>query len=123
KPLLTEDPKAGTIVSELTREEIGVTELTLSNGIKVVLKPTDFKNDQILFSAVRKGGTSLASDADFRSAEIASGLVDASGIAEFDAIQLGKLLTGKTLGVSPFISTYKEGFSGFASPKDFETAM
>ncbi len=123
KPLLGEEPIAGTIISEEKQGEIGVTELMLSNGIKVILKPTDFKNDQILFSATRKGGTSLASDADFRSAELADGLVDASGVAEFDPVQLGKLLTGKTLEVTPFISTYKEGFRGFSSPKDFETAM
>src|SRR5690606_5101670 len=100
-----------------------VTELTLSNGLKVILKPTDFKNDQILFSARSKGGTSLVSDADFRSAEMADQLVSASGIAEFDEIQLGKLLTGKVVNVSPFIGTYSEGLSGSSSPKDFETAL
>ena len=123
KPLMAAKPKAGTVTAEKKVEAIGVTELTLSNGIKVVLKPTDFKNDQIIFAATSKGGTSLASDADFRSAEMASQLVSTSGISEFDETQLGKLLTGKVASVNPYISTYSEGMSGSASPKDLETAL
>nr|WP_294896874.1 insulinase family protein [uncultured Pedobacter sp.] len=123
QPLMASKPKAGTIVSEKKVDEIGVTELMLSNGIKVILKPTDFKNDQILFSATSKGGTSLASDADFRSAEMADQLVGESGIATFDESQLGKLLTGKVVSVTPYIGTYSEGISGSASPKDLETAL
>ena len=123
KPLMAVKPKAGTVTAEKKIDAIGVTELTLSNGVKVVLKPTDFKNDQIIFSATSKGGTSLASDQDFRSAEMASQLVSGSGISEFDQTQLGKLLTGKSVGVNPYIGTYREGISGSSSPKDLETAM
>jgi zinc protease len=123
KPLMAAKPKAGTVTAEKKNDGIGVTELTLSNGIKVILKPTDFKNDQILFSASSKGGTSLASDANFRSAEMASQLVGSSGISEFDETQLGKLLTGKVANVNPYIGTYREGLSGSASPKDLETAL
>ena len=123
KPLMAAKPKAGSITAEKKIDAIGVTELTLSNGIKVVLKPTDFKNDQILFSASSKGGTSLASDADFRSAEMASQLVGSSGISEFDETQLGKLLTGKVASVNPYIGIYREGISGSAAPKDLETAL
>ncbi|MDA9554936.1 insulinase family protein [Pelobium sp.] len=123
KPLMTKKPIPGSITAEKKMDAIGVTELTLSNGIKVVLKPTDFKNDQILFSATSKGGTSLASDADFRSAEMADQLVSSSGIADFDETQLGKLLTGKVANVNPYISTYREGLGGSASPKDLETAL
>ncbi|WP_017260090.1 M16 family metallopeptidase [Pedobacter arcticus] len=123
KPLMTNKPIAGTIVAEKKIEDIGVTELTFSNGVKVVLKPTDFKNDQILFSASSKGGTSLASDEDFRSAQMADELVGQSGIADFDESQLGKLLTGKVASANPFIGTYSEGINGSASPKDLETAL
>ncbi|MFC5284605.1 M16 family metallopeptidase [Pedobacter alpinus] len=123
KPLMEKKPSAGTVASEKKVDEIGVTELTLSNGIKVILKPTDFKNDQIIFSATSKGGTSLASEADFRSAEMADGLITSSGIGEFDESQLGKLLTGKVARVNPYISTYSEGLSGSSSPKDLETAL
>ncbi|MBD3748442.1 MAG: insulinase family protein [Sphingobacteriales bacterium] len=123
KPLMAAKPKAGSITSEKKIDAIGVTELTLSNGVKVILKPTDFKNDQILFSATSKGGTSLASDADFRSADMADQLVSSSGIADFDETQLGKLLTGKVASVNPYISTYREGMSGSTTPKDLETAL
>ena len=123
KPLMATKPAAGTVTAEKKIDAIGVTELTLSNGIKVVLKPTDFKNDQIIFSATSKGGTSLASDADFRSAEMASELVSSSGIGEFDENQLGKLLTGKVASVNPYIGTYREGMSGSTAPKDLETAF
>lgn len=123
KPLMANKPIAGTIIAEKKIEDIGVTELTFSNGVKVVLKPTDYKNDQILFSASSKGGTSLASDEDFRSAQMADELVGQSGIADFDESQLGKLLTGKVASVNPFIGTYSEGIRGSASPKDLETAL
>ena len=123
KPLMAKKPTAGTINSEKKTDAVGITELTLSNGIKVILKPTDFKNDQIIFSATSKGGTSLASDADFRSAEMADQLVSSSGVSEFDETQLGKLLTGKVASVNPYISTYREGMSGSSSPKDLETAL
>lgn len=123
QPLMATMPIPGKVISEKENDKIEVTELVLSNGLKVILKPTDFKNDQILFSATSKGGTSLASDADFRSAEMADQLVSSSGIADFDEIQLGKLLTGKVVSVSPYIGRYTEGLSGSSSPKDLETAL
>ncbi|HET8828639.1 MAG TPA: insulinase family protein [Pelobium sp.] len=123
KPLMANKPVAGTIIKEKKIDEIGVTELTFSNGLKVILKPTDFKNDQILFTATSKGGTSLATDEDFRSAQMADQLVGESGIADFNESELGKLLTGKVASVSPFIGTYSEGISGSANPEDLETAL
>ncbi len=123
KPLMTTLPIPGKVIDEKKNDKIEITELTLSNGVKVILKQTDFKNDQILFSAYSKGGTSLANDADFRSAEMADQLINSSGIGDFDATQLGKLLTGKVVDVSPFIGTYSEGLSGSSSPRDLETAL
>jgi zinc protease len=123
KPLLAVKPTPGKIVAEKKIEEIGVTELTLSNGIKVILKPTDFKNDEITFSAFSPGGTSLYSDADYQSAAYASSIVTRGGVAEFNSIQLPKMLTGKRVSVSPYISERTEGISGFAAPKDLETAL
>lgn len=123
QPLMAITPKAGTVISSKKVNDIDVTELTLSNGIKVILKPTTFKNDQIIFRASSKGGTSLASDKDFRSAQMADQLVSESGIGDFDESQLGKLLTGKVASASPYIGTYGQGISGSASPKDLETAL
>ncbi|MEJ6982484.1 insulinase family protein [Pedobacter sp. P351] len=123
KPLLEVKPKAGKVISEKNIKEIGVSELTLSNGIKVILKPTDFKNDEINFNAFSPGGTSLYSDADYQSAAFASTIVARGGVGEFNSIQLPKFLSGKRASVSPYISERTEGINGFAAPKDLETAL
>ncbi|MCX6142751.1 MAG: insulinase family protein [Ignavibacteriales bacterium] len=121
KPLIAALPKSGKVVSEKTTPSIGMIEWKLSNGALVVLKPTDFKNDEILFSAYSNGGTSLSSDPDFMSASFAGQVASVGGVGEFDAISLSKLLTGKIVNVNPMISPLSEGFSGSASPKDLET--
>ncbi|HCA81834.1 MAG TPA: hypothetical protein DEP53_19050 [Bacteroidetes bacterium] len=121
QPLLAKLPPPGRVVSEKKMESLGATEWTLSNGARVILKPTDFKNDEILFSSYSKGGHSLVSDKDYRSAQNATSLVSQSGVGEFDAIVLQKMLAGKLVNVSPSISELSEGFSGNAAPKDLET--
>ncbi len=121
KPLLAEKPKAGKITSESTIPELGVTEWKLSNGARVILKPTDFKNDQILFSASSPGGSSLASDADIYTANVAANLIDQGGVADFDATMLKKMLAGKNVSMGPSISELQEGFRGNSTPKDAET--
>lgn len=121
KPLLAAKPKPGKITGEKNIADLGITEWTLSNGARVILKPTDFKNDQILFSASSPGGSSLSSDADYLSANVAANLVDEGGIAEFDATTLKKMLAGKNVSLSPTISNLQEGFRGNSTPKDEET--
>ncbi len=123
KPLVENLPKAGSITSTKQIAEIGATELTLSNGMKVVLKPTEFKNDEILIGARSQGGTSLYDDKDFMSAGLSDAVVEESGVGEFNSPALKKYLTGKVVNVSPFVSENEEGFSGSCSPKDLETAM
>jgi zinc protease len=123
KPLLPTLPVGGPVTSEKEIKDISVTEWTLRNGVKVVLKSTDFKNDQIIFSASSLGGTSLYPDKDFESARFASTLTQMSGIGEYNQIQLGKYLTGKTVSVSPYIGETTEGFSGSTTPDDLETAL
>lgn len=123
KPLLAKEPAPGKVTAEQKDAAIGVTNLTLSNGVKVILKPTDFKNDQILIRAYAKGGTSLSSDADFVSANMADGIIGSSGIADFNQIQLGKMLAGKIVNVSPYINETTQGISASTSPKDLETAL
>lgn len=122
KPLLASKPQAGKVISEKKQEDIGVTEWTLSNGIKVVLKPTDFKNDQVIFSSFSKGGTSLAPANDYQSADF-SGIIPASGVEDFSPTQLSKLLAGNTGSASTYIDELYQGFSGSAAPKDLETAF
>lgn len=123
KPLLPTMPTPGPVVSEKKIAEIGVTEWTLKNGVRVVLKPTDFKNDQILFTGASFGGTSLYTLTDFMSARYASALVTLGGTGAFNQIQLGKFLSGKSVNVGPYISELSEGISGQATPRDLETAL
>ena len=93
----------------------------MSNGVRVLAKPTDFKSDQVLFTASSPGGTSLAADDDYLSAAWASSIVGASGAGELSAVEIQKQLAGKAVSVSPFIGETEEGFSGSASPRDLET--
>jgi len=122
KPLLATIPKAGKVTAEKKYEDIGVTEWTLSNGIKVVLKPTDFKNDQIAFSSFGKGGTSVADANDYQSADF-SEIIQQSGVGDFNPSQLNKLLAGNTGRAGSYIDELYQGFSGSSSPKDIETAF
>jgi zinc protease len=119
--LVATAPVAGKIVSSRGIPTAGATEWTLSNGVRVIVKPTDFKADEVLFSATSLGGTSLASDADFMSAGLASQIVGLGGVGSFNAIDLRKKLTGKVASASASIGETSEGLSGRASPKDIET--
>jgi zinc protease len=120
-PLVSKPPTAGKVTGEKKIASLGVAEWKLSNGARVVLKPTDFKADEILFSAYSEGGTSLSSDKNYLSASRATAAVSQSGVGEFDAITLQKMLAGKVVRVFPMISVLAEGFSGSASPQDLET--
>ena len=120
-PLLAEMPMPAAIVSENHIAEIGVTEWTLGNGVRVVLKPTHFKNDEVLFTAFSSGGTSLVPDADYIAAGMATSVVQQSGLGDFSAVDLNKKLAGKVARVSASISTLQETVSGSASPEDLET--
>jgi zinc protease len=122
-PLLEKAPTGSKTVSEKKNAAINAIEITLGNGVKVVLKPTDFKNDQILINSFSFGGTSLASDADYISANFADGIIGSSGVGNFTQIQLDKMLAGKIVSISPYISSTAQGFSGSTSPKDLETAL
>ena len=119
--LLDSMPTAGTIAKTSGIDSVGITEWELSNGVKVVLKPTTFKADEILFRATSPGGTSLASDKDYIPASTATQVITAGGLGKFNAIDLRKFLTGKTASAGPFIGELDEGLSGASSRKDLET--
>jgi zinc protease len=121
RALMDAPPPRGTIVKTTVRADAGITEWTLSNGATVVLKPTTLKEDQILFRALAPGGTSLASDADFLSARVADDVVPAGGVGQFSAVMLDKILSGKAVAVSPFISEINQGMGGGSTPQDVET--
>ena len=123
KPLLSATPTPGKIKSEEENKEFNIITITLSNGVKVLLKPTDFKNDQIIFSGFASGGTSLYSDADYQSAANAAGIISANGIGNYNTGELSKYLEGKQVSVRPYINVRFEGINGGATPKDLETAL
>jgi zinc protease len=118
--LMETPPAKGSIVKTVSRPD-GITELTLSNGATVLLKPTTLKVDQVLFRATAPGGTSLASDADFVSARVADDVITTGGVGKFNALQLDKLLTGKSVGVTAFIGETEQGMGGGSTPQDLET--
>lgn len=121
--LLDSLPAPGSIVKTTTLDAIGVTEWELSNGAKVILKPTKFREDEILFRATSHGGTSLSSDSDYIPANMASQLVSAGGVGQFSRVDLAKLLTGKVASAGAFIGDFDQGVSGNASRKDLETML
>ncbi|MFC1541200.1 M16 family metallopeptidase, partial [Candidatus Latescibacterota bacterium] len=121
KPLVSETLEPVPIAKETVNAELGTTEWTLANGVRIVLKPTDFKNDEILFTSFSPGGHSLVSDSVYIPAATASDVIAQGGVGDFNQIELGKLLSGKLVSVSPFISSNQEGISGGASPDDIET--
>lgn len=116
-------PPKGKIVSRKYIDSINVTVLKLSNGASVYVKPTDFKNDQIIFSSFSEGGSSLVPDSEFRSASVAATLVGIGGVKTFSRQDLQKMLVGKKVNVQPFLAERYEGVSGAAAPKDIETAL
>ncbi|MFT3694760.1 MAG: insulinase family protein [Kofleriaceae bacterium] len=119
--LMTTPPKPGKITKEKTFDKIGVTVWTLSNGATVIVKPTDFEKDTVVFSADSPGGTAQAKDADFLNARFASAVAALGGVGDYDSDTLDKILTGKRASVGASIGEVSEGLSGSASPKDLET--
>ena len=112
--------KPGKITNVEKIETVGAEKWTLSNGITVYVKKTDYKNDEILFSASSKGGKSLYPVKDLASADFAADIIDRGGIAGLDYNSLMKKMKGKNVGVSPTINLLSEGFTGSSTPKDLE---
>lgn len=122
--LVEKQPKAGKIKKTKHNKSLGTTEWTLSNGIKVVIKPTDFKNDEILVSAVSKGGLSLVKDPlDLPSADLATDIADRSGLGNLSKTDLQKAMMGKQAAIDIEINENIEEMSGWSTIKDFETCL
>ena len=121
--LVKKAPRKGKIKSTKYNEDVQTTEWILSNGIKVVFHPTEFKADEIRMRAFSKGGLSQVKTEDLPSAEVATYIIDYSGIGRFNYTQLEKALTGKTVSVSPDIDDNIEQITGSSSIKDFESML
>ena len=103
----------------------GITEWTLSNGVKVAFLPTEYKKDQVLIRLVMDGGQSLISTADLPSFEsnVWSLFQSNTGVSKFNSSTTSKMLSGKQVNISPYISSIRHGISGSCQPKDLETAL
>jgi zinc protease len=121
EPLLEPLPAPGRVATASTNDKLGVTEWRLSNGVRVVLKPTTFKEDEILFRAVSPGGTSLASDRDFIAAETADEVIAQGGLGKLRSLDLGRVLAGRSVSVRADIGDTSEGLRGGSSRQDLET--
>ncbi|MBO6574123.1 MAG: insulinase family protein [Rhodothermales bacterium] len=119
--LLAEKPRPGMVIRRNHIEELGVTEWTLLNGVKVILKPTDFQENEILIGATSPGGLSLISDEDYVSGDFATLLLQAGGVADFDRTQLQKWMAGKLASVSMLISDVSEDVIASGAASDAET--
>ncbi len=121
--LLKEKPQPGSITSTSTDNLLGTTTYHFANGANVVIKPTNFKSDEIMLSAFHKGGTSSYDVADKYNAANAAVVVQQMGVGDFSPVDLGKLLAGKVAAASPRISGLSAGVSGSSSIKDAETML
>lgn len=121
EPLIKEMPKKGSIVSEKENAALGYKELTLSNGARVLLKKTDFKDDEVVMSATSKGGSSLLPESDLVNAKVYNMVIGFSGLGNFSSTELEKALAGKQANVNLTLNNLHEGASGKSTPKDLET--
>lgn len=120
RPLLEYEPEGGSI-KQVSKGKFGSTVLKLSNGARVVILPTEHKNDEILLTGFARGGNSLFSDSLFLNYYFLNRVVELGGVGEFSVIDLSKVLSGKKAAVSTGVGTYTENIDGYCSPKDFET--
>lgn len=118
--IVSEIPAPGQSRIVTQHEELGLTQLRLSNGIRVYLRPTDFQEDEVRISAFSPGGTSVVSDDDFVDALLATSVVTEAGVADLSAVELSRRLAGRLVEVAPYIDTNFEGFSGASSVEDLE---
>lgn len=123
EPLMAEKPKGGKIVSEKENATFGTTELTLSNGVKVILKKTDFKADEILMKGFSLGGNSLFPDAEIINIKELNDVIDVGGLGNFSKVDLEKVLAGKKAAAKAGVGNLTEAVNGNCSPKDLETML
>lgn len=123
RPLIEKKPEPGRVASRRELADIGVTVVRFSNGVEAWLKPTDFKNDQVLFTMYSPGGAATAGAADYTQVSFATQYVELSGLGGIKALDLDKMLAGTLASASPFMSMNTHGISGSAGPADLETAL
>ena len=123
KPLIVQKIKIGKVSKESKNTALDAVEWTLSNGMKVIIKPTQFRQDEISLMGFSHGGLSVISDADWTATRNLMSVVSSSGVGTFNRTVLNKMLTGKRVSVMPSLSELSQGLNGSCSPKDFETML
>nr|WP_018109708.1 insulinase family protein [Bacteroides propionicifaciens] len=123
EPLISKEPVGGKVVKEEKNGLYDATTLTLSNGVKVVIKPTDFKADQIIMSGYSYGGNSVFPDDEYTNFKSINEFALVGGLGSFSKVELDKVLAGKIASVSTSVNYLTESVNGYSSPKDFETLM
>lgn len=121
EPLISVLPKKGSIKSEKENAKFGYKELTLSNGARVLLKKTDYKDDEVILSATSKGGASLLGKEDYANIKMFDTAIGYSGLGNFSSTELQKVLAGKQVNVDLTMQNLHETVSGRSTPKDLET--
>ena len=123
EPLMTILPKKGQIKKEVKNDRFGYSELTLSNGVKVVLKQSDLKKDQVLLSGEGFGGSGLYGNEDMPNLKMFGDVIEASGLGNFSHTELEKAMAGKIASASLSLSAYRQHINGSSTPKDVETML
>ncbi len=123
EPLITQLPLAGKIVKEEAGKLFDYKELTLSNGVKVVLKHTDLKKDQVILTGEGFGGSSLYDEKDFANIKLFNDVIEASGLGNFSHTELEKALAGKIAGASLSLGSTRAIINGSSTPNDVETML
>ena len=125
EPLIGKDVKlkGSKVVATATNESLGYTEWTLKNGIKVVVRPSTLKADEVQIAALAKGGKSMLSNEDFFHGDFLGMVMQQSGISKFSATELSKQLSGKSAFASVGIADYEHAVNAGGSPKDIETIL
>jgi len=121
--LVSNPPTPGKITAESTNKTLGTTDLTLSNGVTITIRPTDFKNDEIQMDGWRWGGSRNYTLADKENAENSANIVREMGVKDMSPTDLQKFLAGKTVSVTPYVNSLEDGIEGGSSVKDFETFL
>ncbi|MEC5145923.1 insulinase family protein [Chitinophaga sp. 212800010-3] len=121
--LLKSIPAGGKVVGRSNVPALNVQQLTLSNGVKVWLKSTNYKNDQIRFVSFAPGGINKYANADYPTASSTIGIIGGSGLADYSPVQLSKILNGKSAAVGAYINGRNQGVNGECSTRDLETAL
>ncbi|MBI1297202.1 insulinase family protein [bacterium] len=117
--LVDEIPAPVEIIWERTIDELGVTEIELANGVRVIMKPTNF-TEQVVFAGISPGGSSLVSDEDYLAAELAPSFIAESGLGDLERTEINRLLTGVGVGVAPSIGELTESIGGAAPPDELD---